>query len=80
MANSMTVWQPYMLNPINPWKFGLKQSTIHRYSTFIENGYFHRQGRNQDLNLAKQKYEILIGHKNRGSKLYKMTVYQAKTL
>ena len=29
MANSMTVWQPYMLSPINPWKFGLKQSTIH---------------------------------------------------
>ena len=23
------------------------------------------QGRNQDLNLAKQKYEILIGHNNR---------------
>jgi hypothetical protein len=22
------------------------------------------QGRNQDLNLAKQKYEILPGHKN----------------
>ena len=38
------------------------------------------QGRNQDLNLAKQKYEILTGHKNRCLKLYKMTVYQAKTL
>ena len=23
------------------------------------------QGRNQDLNLAKQKYETLTGHKNR---------------
>ena len=38
------------------------------------------QGRNQDLNLAKQKYEILTSHKNRCKKLYKMTVYQAKTL
>jgi hypothetical protein len=26
---------------------------------------FQKQGRNQDLNLAKQKYEILTGHKNR---------------
>ena len=24
----------------------------------------YRQGRNQDLHLAKQKYEILTGHKN----------------
>jgi hypothetical protein len=38
------------------------------------------QGRNQDLNLAKSKYEILTGRKNRCKKLYKMTVYQAKTL
>ena len=38
------------------------------------------QGRNQDLSLAKQKYEILTGHENRCKKLYKMTVYQAKTL
>ena len=38
------------------------------------------QGRNQDLNLAKSKYEILTGRKNRSKKLYKMTVYQAKTL
>ena len=39
-----------------------------------------QQGRNQDLNLAKQKYEILSGFKNCCYKFYKMTVYQAKTL
>ena len=38
------------------------------------------QGRNQDLNLAKQKYEILTGHKNPCKKLYKIIVYQAKKL
>jgi hypothetical protein len=43
------------------------------------------QGLNQDLNLAKQKYEILTIAKNYKitiyqEKLYKMTVYHAKTL
>ena len=31
----------------------------------FESGKYGSQGRNQDLNLAKQKYEILTGHKNR---------------
>ena len=50
-----------------------------------------KQGRIQDLNLTKQKYEVLTGHvrivaKNvekwlfTNQKLYKMTAYQEKTL
>ena len=51
---------------------------------------YTQQGRNQDLKLAKQKYEILTGHKNcrknfikwlfTTQKLYEMTAYQANTL
>ena len=57
-----SLWPMDVRQSVNPICQGLIRDV--RYGN-TGCGVFKRQGRNQDLNLVEQKYEILTCHKNR---------------